>query len=93
MRIYHFVIDNKLGGIFNATSLNSTTNYELTKTLGKILNRPTIFPIPKFMIKLLFGEGSEVLLSSQKVYPKNLLKKGFEFKYDTIEKSLRRSLI
>jgi len=92
MRIYHFVIENKLGGIYNATSPNPTTNYEFTKILGKILHRPTIFTIPKFIIKLLFGEGSEVLLSSQKVYPKNLLENGFEFKYDTIEKSLLRTL-
>jgi uncharacterized protein (TIGR01777 family) len=92
MRIYHFVIDNKLSGIFNATSPKPTTNYELTKTLGKILHRPTILPVPKFMIKLLFGEGSEVLLSSQKVYPKKLIESGFEFKYETIKKSLERAL-
>jgi len=90
MRIYHFVIDNKLCGIYNATSPKVTTNYEFTKMLGKLLHRPTIFPVPKFVIKLIFGEGSEVLLSSQKVYPKKLVENGFKFEYETIEKSLER---
>jgi uncharacterized protein (TIGR01777 family) len=92
MRIYHFIIEKKLEGIFNATSPNPVTNYEFTKTLGAILNRPTFFTIPAFMIKLLFGEGSEVLLSSQKVYPNKLLKAGFEFRYGDIEKSLKKTL-
>jgi len=91
MRIYHFVIDNKLAGIYNA-SPNPTTNYEFTKILGKIIHRPTLMPLPKFMIKVIFGEGSEVLLSSQKVYPNNLLRTGFEFRYGDIEKSLQRTL-
>jgi len=89
MKIYHFIIEEKLTGVFNAVSPKPTTNYELTKTLGKILHRPTIFTMPKFMIKLIFSEGSSVLLSSQKVYPTKLLKEGFEFEYETIEKSLK----
>jgi len=88
MKIYHFVIENHIKGSFNAVSPNPTTNYEFTKVLGRVLKRPTIFPLPKFIIKLIFGEGSSVLLSSQKVYPTKLLKKGFEFEYDTIDKSL-----
>jgi uncharacterized protein (TIGR01777 family) len=89
MKIYHFIIENNIEGSLNAVAPNPTTNYRLTKALGKVLHRPTIFPLPKFVIKLIFGEGSSVLLSSQKVYPTKLLKEGFKFEYDTIEKSLK----
>jgi uncharacterized protein (TIGR01777 family) len=89
MKIYHFIIENNIEGTFNAVEPNPTTNYGLTKALGKVLHRPTIFMVPKFIIKLIFGEGSSVLLSSQKVYPTKLLKTGFKFDYDNIEKSLK----
>jgi uncharacterized protein (TIGR01777 family) len=89
MRIYNFIIDKKITGIINATSTNPINNKEFTKTFGKILNRPTIFKIPEFLLYLKYGEGAKVLTSSKEVYPKRLLKYGFKFKYPTIEKSLQ----
>jgi len=88
IRIYKFLIENQLTGIFNASTPFYTTNYEFTKTLAKALNKKAPFIIPPLILKILYGEGAEVLLSSQKVYPKRLMEKGFEFKYPTIEKSL-----
>jgi len=88
IRVYKFLIENKLTGIFNASAPFYTTNYEFTKILAKALNKKAPFIIPPFVLKLLYGKGAEVLLSSQKVYPKKLIKKGFKFKYPTIEKSL-----
>ena len=88
IRVYKFLIEKRLTGIFNASTPFYTTNYEFTKTLAKALNKKAPFIIPPFVLKILYGEGAKVLLSSQKVIPKRLMKAGFEFKYPTIEKSL-----
>lgn len=92
VRIYDFVITNKLEGVFNATTPEPVTNYRFTKTLGKVLNRPTILPIPEFALRLMYGEGSSVLTGSKEVYPSALQKAGFEFLYPKIEDSLRHLL-
>ena len=90
--IYAFVLDHRLEGIFNACSPQPLSNYHFTKILGKVLHRPTFFPIPSFIIKMLFGEGSTVLLDSKEAHPKALLSKGFVFAYPDLESSLRKIL-
>jgi uncharacterized protein (TIGR01777 family) len=92
VRIYEHMITNKLTGIFNATAPLPVSNYVFTKALGKVLNRPTIFPLPEFVLKLLFGEGSTVLTGSKEVYPNALRESGFMFKYPDIESSLKHLL-
>ena len=88
IKLYEYIIDNSITGIFNATAPHPITNYEFTKALGKQLHRPTIFPLPEFVLKLIFGEGSTVLTGSKEIYPKALLDAGFQFKYPTIKDSL-----
>lgn len=90
--IYAYVLEKGLEGIFNATSPQPLTNFHFTKTLGRVLHRPTFVPVPSFIIKMLFGEGSTVLLESKEAYPKALLQKGFVFKYPDLESSLRKIL-
>jgi len=92
VRIYEHIVTNKLTGTFNATAPQPVSNYTFTKTLGKFLNRPTIVPLPEFVLGLLFGEGSTVLTGSKEVYPKALLDSGFKFEYPNIESSLRHLL-
>ncbi len=92
MGIYEFVIQKKLGGIFNAVSPNPITNFAYTKAIGKVLHRPTVFPLPIMVAKMLFGEGSIVLTGSKEIYPKALLNSGFEFKYPDISSSLKHLL-
>ncbi|RBQ26886.1 MULTISPECIES: TIGR01777 family oxidoreductase [Arcobacteraceae] len=89
LRVYKFIIEKDIDGIFNLTAPTPTTNFEYTKTLGKVLNRPTIFPIPEFILKLIFSEGAKVLTDGQSTIPKNLLDLGFEFKYNNIEETLK----
>jgi uncharacterized protein len=91
--LYTYIIENKLTGTFNATSPHPVSNYEFTKTLGSLLHRPTIFPLPEFVLKILFGEGSSVLTGSKEVYPKALELAGFNFKYPTIKESLEHILL
>lgn len=92
MRIYHFIIDHQITGTFNATSPTPVTNYTFTKTLGKVLKRPTILPIPEFVLGIMYGEASSVLTGSKEVYPTALVEKGFEFEYEDLETSLRHIL-
>jgi len=92
--IYHFVLENAaLHGAVNATAPNPVTNEEFTEKFGKILNRPTILPVPEFAIKLLFGEmGERLLLEGNKVLPKKLQDAGFQFKFPNLEEALRQAL-
>ena len=80
--------DRSMKGIYNLCSPESTTNIELTKTLGALMHRPTFFNIPTWMLRLALSEGADVMLSGQKAYPKALLEHGFEFKYPTIKEAL-----
>jgi len=90
VRLYEFVLDSKLTGTLNATAPTPVTNAIFTKALGSQLHRPTIFPLPVFVLKLLIGEGASVLTGSKEIYPKRLLDNGFEFKYADITSSLQR---
>lgn len=92
VRIYQFIIDKQLTGIFNAVSPNPVTNYVFTKALGKALQRPTVLPIPEFVLRIMYGEASSVLTGSKEVYPVALEEKGFAFKYSDIEIALKQQL-
>ncbi len=76
-------------GIYNLTAPKSTTNYHFTKTLGKILGRPTILPVPTFMLKIVFGEGASILADGQAAVPKRLLDAGFSFDFPELADALR----
>jgi uncharacterized protein (TIGR01777 family) len=87
---YDFVLnDEKLYGIFNLTAPQPTTNYGLTKALGNSLNRPTILPIPQFVLNLVLSEGAKVLTDGQSALPNHLLESGFTFKYNNIEDTIK----
>lgn len=94
VRIIHFALENDtLNGAINATAPNPVTNEKFTKTLGKVLNRPTIIPIPAFGIKLLFGEkGETLLLESARVLPKRLQDADFEFSFPDLEDAMKNAL-
>lgn len=88
---YNFIIENeKLAGVFNLTAPKPTTNYGLTKALGKSLNRPTILPVPQFVLNLIFSEGAKVLTDGQNAIPKRLLDNGFAFQYENIEDTIEK---
>jgi uncharacterized protein (TIGR01777 family) len=97
-----FLIENESKkNIYNGVSPSPVTNAVFTKTLGSILRRTTLFPVPAFALKILFGEMSQILLNGQMVVPKNFLKEGYQYKYsnlkeallDTLKHSLRGELI
>lgn len=87
------VADKKFSGVYNAVSPDNATNSEFTKTLGKVLNRPTILPAPAFALKMALGEMSELLLKGQNIKPKRLLDLGFEFKFGNLTQALEEACL
>jgi len=82
-----------LKGPVNFVAPNPVRNAEFTKTLGRVLSRPTIFPIPAFGARLVFGEMADaLLLSSQRVEPGRLKTADYQFKYSQLEAALRHVL-
>jgi uncharacterized protein (TIGR01777 family) len=80
-------------GPVNFVAPEPVTNSEFTKTLGRVLSRPTWFPIPAFGVRLAFGEMADaLLLSSQRVQPEELLDSGYSFKHRQLEGALRHAL-
>ena len=82
--------DDQIRGPVNAVAPHSVTNREFTKTLGKVLRRPTVVPLPAFAARLAFGEMADaLLLSSTRVDPAVLRAAGFEFAHPNLEDALR----
>ena len=85
--------DESLRGPVNAVAPRPVTNEEFTKALGRVLGRPTIFPVPAFAARLAFGEMADaLLLSGSRVEPARLNEAGFEFKNPEVEGALRSIL-
>ena len=74
--------------VYNLTAPNPMTNHSFTKTMGTWLHRMTIFTLPEFLLKLMFGEMSTLLIDGQKVLPEALQKAGYEFKQPTFTQAL-----
>lgn len=75
-------------GVFNATAPNPVTYNTFTKALAKAMGRPHLLPMPGFVLKLIFGESSQLLTEGQRVIPKGLVDAGFTFDYPSIEQAL-----
>lgn len=89
VEIIIYAIQNDIDGPINCTAPQPVTNREFAKTLGKVLKRPAIAPMPAAMVKLLFGQmGDELMVQGQSVIPQKLQQKGFQFKYSQLESAL-----
>jgi uncharacterized protein (TIGR01777 family) len=91
--IHHALMTEDLSGPVNTVAPNPVTNLEFTKTLGAVLSRPTVLPLPAFAARLAFGEmGEELLLSSTRVLPARLVASGYPFRFPHLEEALRHLL-
>jgi uncharacterized protein (TIGR01777 family) len=80
---------DSIEGPVNGTAPTPVTNQQFTKTLGKVLNRPTFFPMPGAVITLLMGQmGKELLLTGKKILPRKIQTAGYAFQYSTLEHAL-----
>jgi uncharacterized protein (TIGR01777 family) len=91
--ILHALTTPELSGPVNVAAPNPATNREFTRTLGRVLSRPTVIPMPAFAVKLAFGEmGEALLLSSTRVEPRRLKETGYPFRFPELEGALRHLL-
>jgi hypothetical protein len=92
--IVDFLINQPhINGPVNVVSPIPTTNRALTENLGKALNRPTLFRIPAFLVRLLFGQmADEMLLASTRATPRVLLEADYNFQDQSLEAVLRYCL-
>ena len=91
--IYLHLIDNEsIKGPVNAASPNIVRMKEFANKFGKVLNRPSIFPIPKFAMKILAGELADYAVMSQRISVDKIINAGFKFKFNNLEEALRNLL-
>ncbi|MFO8173446.1 MAG: DUF1731 domain-containing protein, partial [Longimicrobiales bacterium] len=91
--IYHALANDAVKGPLNATAPHPVQNSTFTSVLGRVLKRPTLIPVPSLGVKALFGEmGEELLLFGARVLPAKAQDTGYEFRYPSLEESLRFQL-
>ena len=89
----HCLADERLSGPVNLTAPQPVTNREFTKALAQVLRRPSLFPVPAFVLQAMFGDMAEAtLLASQRAVPARLESVGFQFRYPDIRSALRHVL-
>ncbi|MBW7455046.1 TIGR01777 family oxidoreductase [Paenibacillus sepulcri] len=89
VRLLLFCIDNsQIKGPINASAPEPVTNDRFGRALGAAFHKPHWFPVPGFMMKLMFGELSTLLLEGQRAVPGKALNNGFEFHYPTIKSAM-----
>jgi len=89
-----FALENqKLCGPVNVAGPAPVRNEEFVRALGRALRRPTIFPLPEFVVRTLMGEmGRELLLTSTRAIPDKLNAAGYRFRYEDLNDALRAAL-
>jgi uncharacterized protein (TIGR01777 family) len=84
------LFNSNYSGIYNAVSAEETTNHTFSKQLAKSLSKPFLLPsVPSFMLKLAFGEMSNVLLKGSRISSQKLINNGFKFQFPSLEKALK----
>ena len=92
--MFLFVLEQKLSGIYNAAASSPVTNSKMTRVIARQLKKSLFLPnVPTFMMKLILGEMSAIVLESQYLRNDKIKKDGFVFKYDTLEIALKECLI
>jgi uncharacterized protein (TIGR01777 family) len=79
-----------ISGALNVVAPWPVKNREFTRTMGRVLSRPTVLPAPAFALRLLFREFAEELLGSRRVVPQKALDAGYQFLFPELEPALRR---
>lgn len=87
--VSHLISENNLSGPYNLVAPKPVTNADLTRLIAKIIRRPLLLPpVPSFMLRMLLGEMSSIVLKGHSVSSKKLQESGFEFEYNTAEQAL-----
>ncbi len=93
VKLARFAIDQpKIEGPVNATAPKPVRNSDFTRTLARVLRRPAIFPVPERALRVLFGEMSQILVSSQRIHPAAAEQAGFQFEFPDLGPALKNLL-
>ncbi len=91
--VMHLIDKSQLAGPVNFVAPQAVTNREFSKTLGSVLHRPAILPLPAMAARLVFGEmAQELLLASERAEPRRLLTDGFVFQYQQLRGALEHAV-
>lgn len=89
VRMFMYVLDLKLYGVYNAVAPNPIQQMDFVKSVASIFNRPLIFPkVPEFLLRFVLGEMSALALESQRVCAKKIQDQGFEFNFHELGAAL-----
>ncbi len=92
--ILHAVGTESLSGPVNVAAPHPVTQFEFVRTLGRVLRRPAVLPVPSFALRLVLGgEAAAMMESGQRVLPIRLLASGYRFQFGELEPTLRRLLL
>ncbi|MSO83450.1 MAG: TIGR01777 family protein [Acidobacteria bacterium] len=78
-----------ISGPLNVTAPNPVTNREFARTLGRVLRRPALLPVPAFALRAVLGEMADALVTGQQVFPDKAHALGFDFRHPTLDAALR----
>jgi uncharacterized protein (TIGR01777 family) len=92
VRAITFLLEHDLTGPVNLTGPAPVRNVEFTKTLGAVLHRPTVLPVPGFAARIALGQFSEDVLTGQRAMPARLTEAGFEFVHADLRAALEDTL-
>jgi uncharacterized protein (TIGR01777 family) len=91
--LLHTIFTPTLSGPVNVVAPESVSNFEFTRTLGRVVRRPAILTVPGPVLRAMYGRmADEVLLASARVEPRKLLASGFRFRFPDLESALRHLL-
>lgn len=86
--MFLFTLESDISGPVNFVSPQPLKVRDFASTLGKVMGRPSIFPVPKFVLKTILGESVAMVTQSQNATPKAALAAGYKFKYGNLESAL-----
>lgn len=88
-RVLRFLCtESGISGACNASAPEAATMNEFAQTLGSVMNRPSLFRVPTFLLRLVLGESAKPVTDSIRMQPEKLLKAGFEFRYEDLHEAL-----
>lgn len=87
--LLHCVCDDRAAGPVNLTAPSPVTNTELSRTLGRVLHRPALLPVPGAALRLLYGQMGSIVIEGQRALPERLRELAYSFHHPDLEPAVR----
>jgi uncharacterized protein (TIGR01777 family) len=90
--LLHAGQNDRLSGPMNGVGPRPSTNAEFARAFGRALHRPAVLPVPRWLLRAAFGQMSEILTASQRVFPRVAQRSGYVFKHAELDRALAAAL-